>query len=160
MDDILKKYTGIKPTVLRVESGRDYRAVIGDVNNGLLLNLEFGVSGLKKADNFPTPLSKFVLIVRGIVRGKEYIELLDCEDRDGYIRTKKQAFQLGYAIFPSPTDALRLLTESTFYQDLEKSLKAYGGDKTAEELRLILSAPTEELYQVEELSTNKFEFNF
>lgn len=160
MDDILSKYVGAKPTTIKVESGRPYTVVLGDINNGLSLNLQLGVTSLVIVDEQVSPHFNWVIILRGLVRGKEYLDLIDYEERAGHFRTPKKIFKLGVAAYPTPTDGIRLLNDSTFFTDLEKELTLKGGTLSASDLKTALLAPFEQGYTHESLETNTFKFNF
>lgn len=158
MDDILSKYLSAKPCTFKVASGRPYSVVVGDIDCGIYMSLETGVGNIVQVENSKVPLFEAVAVLRTIVRGKQFIDLLDAEDRQGHFRTPKQAFKFGLCCSPSPTDINRLLSESSFFTDLEACLNNLGGEFTAKELQSRLLSPYEELYKSEQMLVSCFNF--
>lgn len=159
MDDkFLEKYINSKQQFHTVASGRVYACVIGDVKDGLLLNLTPAIFSVTKVGNQAS--YNVGVAVRAILKGNTYLKDFEWEKRDGEKRLKLKVFQFATTLDDSFAHIVHLLTESNFFKDLEKSLKFHGSTLNAKELQELLLHTFTNLHSKDELTLTKFAFNF
>lgn len=159
MDDkFLEKYTNAKTQFHTVTSGRTYACVLGSVDDGLLLSITPRVFAMLQMKN--NLAYQVGVTVRAIIKGKTYSKDFEWEKRAGENRLTIKEFPFAISLDDSRGHILQLLTESTFFKDLEKSLKFHGSTLNAQQLQELLLHTVVKLHEHDTITLKKFAFNF